>query len=81
VEEECDTPDDSDDSQPLLILYDSETTGLSIYREQIIEIAAKIIACPVRVPKPTFKHSVRPSKMISDGGKSRELNEKKRFIM
>lgn len=35
--------DSSDDAKPLLVLYDCETTGLSIYNDHIIEIAAEVI--------------------------------------
>lgn len=35
--------DSSDDAQPVLFLYDCETTGLSIYNDHIIEIAAEVM--------------------------------------
>ena len=34
----------SDDSHPLLILFDCETTGLSVYSDHITDIGAKVIA-------------------------------------
>ncbi len=40
------TIDDNEDQQPLLILYDCETTGFSIYTDHIIDIASKVIASP-----------------------------------
>ena len=38
--------DSSDDAKPFLILYDCETTGLSIYNDHIVEIAAEVIDSP-----------------------------------
>jgi uncharacterized protein YprB with RNaseH-like and TPR domain len=34
-----------DENQPLLIFYDCETTGLSIYSDHITDIAAKVVTC------------------------------------
>ena len=56
--------DSSDDAQPLLIFYDCETTGLSIYNDHITDIAAKVVASPVPVSTPTFSTLVKTSKRI-----------------
>ena len=35
--------DTSDDAHPLFFLYDCATSGLSIYNEHIVEVAAKVV--------------------------------------
>lgn len=35
--------DSSDSAEPLLILYDCETTGYSMYNDHVIEIAAEVM--------------------------------------
>ena len=47
-----------DDTRPLLILYDCETTGLSIYSEHITDIAAKVFDPPTELSTPTFSSLV-----------------------
>lgn len=54
---------------PLLILYDCETTGFSIYDEHIIEVAAKIINCPTVHNGLTFSSLVRTARRIQAKGK------------
>lgn len=56
--------DSSDDAQPLLFLYDCETTGLSIYNDHIIEIAAEVVDCPVPHSNTTFTSLVKTSRRI-----------------
>lgn len=56
--------DSSDDAQPLLFLFDCETTGLSIYTDHITDIAAKVICSPVQLISPTFSSLVKTSKRI-----------------
>ena len=56
---------DRDDSRPLLILFDCETTGLSIYADHITDIGAKVLSPPV----PTFSCLVRTGRTISAIGK------------
>ncbi len=34
---------EAEHTKPLIILYDCESTGLSIYRDHITEVAAKVI--------------------------------------
>lgn len=53
----------SDDVKPLLFLYDCETTGLSIYNDHIIEIAAELVDCPV-----AFSSLVKTSRRIPAPG-------------
>ncbi len=42
------------DLEPLFILYDCETTGLSIYNDHITDITAKVIASPVPLSNGSF---------------------------
>lgn len=65
---EQDEEDSSDGAQPLLILYDCETTGLSIYDEHIIEIAAKVLNCPYPKEDITFSSLVRTARRIHSAG-------------
>ena len=58
----------SDDAQPLLFLYDCETTGLSIYNDHIIEIAAELVNCPVTYSCETFSSLVKTSRRIPAPG-------------
>ncbi len=44
----------SDNANPLLIFYDCETTGLSIYNDHITDVAAKVVSSPVSLETPTF---------------------------
>lgn len=60
--------DDGDDTQPLLIFYDCETTGFSIYSDHITDIAAKVVASPVPVTVPTFSSLVKTSRSIPSAG-------------
>ena len=59
---------DNDDAHPLLILYDCETTGLSIYNDHITDIAGKVITSPVPLDKPTFSSLVKTSRRIPVAG-------------
>ena len=68
AEEDEDDGDDKcevDGTRPLLILYDCETTGLSIYSEHITDIAAKVVDPPVELGAPTFSSLVRTGRSIS----------------
>ncbi len=44
-EDDDDGIDIGSDDHPLLIFYDCEATGLSIYSDHITDIAAKVVAC------------------------------------
>jgi len=61
-----------DDHHPLLIFYDCEATGLSIYNDHITDIAAKVVACPAPLNKPSFSSLVRTTRHISAPGE--EIN-------
>ena len=59
----------SDNANPLLMFYDCETTGFSIYSEHITEIAAKVVGVPLSsFSQPTFSSLVRTSRNISKKG-------------
>ena len=60
--------DSSDDAHPLLIFYDCETTGFSVYKEHITDMAAKVVACPVPLHEPTFSSLVKTSLRIPAAG-------------
>ncbi len=64
----------SSDAEPLLFLYDCETTGLSIYNDHITNIAAKVIASPVPLSDGSFSSLVKTSKTISATGMSNLLS-------
>lgn len=57
------------DAQPLLFLYDCETTGFSIYNDHIIEVAAMLVNCPVAYSNDTFSSLVKTSRRIPAAGK------------
>ena len=44
----------TDDSRPLLVLFDCKTTRLSIYSDHIMDIGSKVLNPPVPVHAPTF---------------------------
>ena len=58
-----------DNFHPLLVLFDCETTGLSIYSDHITDVVAKVLSPPVSVPLPTFSSLVRTGRNISATGK------------
>ena len=58
----------SDHALPLLFLYDCETTGLSIYNDHIIEIAAEVVDCPVMCSNGTFFSLIKTSRQIPAQG-------------
>ena len=60
--------DNISDFQPLVFLYDCETTGLSIYNDHIIEIAAEVVQCPVPYNKTTYCTLVETSRRIPKAG-------------
>ena len=56
---------------PLLIFFDIETTGLSIYDDHITEMAAKVVGMPqFGISQPSFTSLVHTSRNISKKGKS-----------
>ena len=52
---------------PLLVFFDIETTGLDIYNDTIIDIAAKVVGATVS--QRTYQSLVRTSKTIPERGK------------
>ena len=60
---------DTDDSRPLLILFDCKTTGLSIYADHITDIGAMVLSPHVLVSSLTFSCVVRTGRTISVTGK------------
>ena len=60
---------ESDGSRPLLILFNSETTGLSIYSDHITDVGAKVLTPPVHLSVPTFSYLVRTARTISTTAK------------
>ena len=72
VDEEVDADDNcegDDERHPMLVLFDCETTGFSIYSDHITDIGAKVVATPVPVSKPTFSSLVRTPRNIPAPGK------------
>lgn len=69
----------SDDAHPLYFLYDCESTGLSIYSDHIIEIAAEVVNSPVTSSNTTFASLVKTSRRIPTPGK--KLIENRRYFI
>ncbi len=67
-DDEDESSGDVSESRPLLILYDCETTGLSIYSDHLTDLGAKVIQPRVSVPNPTYSSLVRTSRNISAPG-------------
>ena len=67
---EDDDEDGSDNAQPLLIFYDCESTGLSIYNDYLTDVAAKVVNCPVPLNSPTFSSLVKTSRHIPAAGEA-----------
>ena len=59
------------DCNPLLVLFDCETTGFSIYADHITDIGAKVLNPPVPVDHVTFSSLVRTGRNISSAGKKK----------
>ena len=61
--------DGSDNAHPLLFFYDCEATGLSIYDDNITDIAAKVMGVPLNsVSKPFFSSLVHTPHNIPKRG-------------
>ncbi len=60
---------EAEHTKPLIIADDCESTGLSIYRDHITEVAAKVINCPIQLSNPSFSSLVRSGRSISVVGK------------
>ena len=58
------------DAHPLLVFFDIETTGLSIYEDRITEIAAKVVGEPASTVKQTsYTSLVHATKRIAPKGR------------
>ena len=68
IEEQESTSECSTDHLPLLVLYDCEATGLSIYKDHLTDIAAKVFNPPIPLPASTFSSLIRTSRTISAPG-------------
>ena len=67
-EEEGD--DVTQNAHPLLLLFDTETTGLNIYEDHIVEIAGKVTGVPLSaVTYPTYSRLVHTPRNIPSKGK------------
>lgn len=67
---EAENDDSSDDAHPLLFLYDCETSGLSIYNEHIVEIAAMVVGVPLSsVSSPKYSSLIHTPRNIPKAGK------------
>ena len=59
----------AEDAHPLLFLFDTETTGLNIYEDHIIEIAAKVTGVPTStITQPSYSSLVHTSRNIPSKG-------------
>ena len=64
LEEDADDDDKNEtgsEDHPLLIVYDCEATGFSVYSDHITDIGAKVIAAPTPLLYHTFSSLVRTS--------------------
>ena len=72
--------DDDDENEtgsvdhPLLILYDREVTGFSVYSDHITDIGAKVIAAQTLLLHHTFSSLVRTPRTIPAAGKRKKIN-------
>ena len=72
LEEDVDDDDENEtgsEDHPLLILYDCEATGFSVYSDHITDIGAKVIAAPTPLLHCTFSSLVRTPRTIPAAGK------------
>ena len=59
----------NDDTQPLLLFYDCESTGLSIYNDHLTDIAAKVVGTSHSYfTKSTFASLIKTSRHIPAAG-------------
>ena len=58
----------SDDANSLFFVYDCETTGLNIYMDQVIEIAAELLDSHDHCTKANFSSLVKTSRHIPTAG-------------
>ena len=75
LEEDADDDDENEtgsEDHPLLILYDCEATGFSVYSDHITDIGAKVIAAPTPLLHCTFSSLVRTPRTIPAAGKKKK---------
>ena len=65
---------EGEDSHPLFVLFDCETTGFSIYSDHITDIGAIILTSPVPIAQPTFSRLIRTPRNIPAAGKNENSN-------
>ena len=69
LEEEEEEEDSIENAHPLLFFFDTETTGLNIYQDHIVEIAAKVVGAPsARLTQPSFSSLVHTPRNIPSKG-------------
>ena len=70
LDREADRGEDiAENAHPLLFFFDTETTGLSIYDDHIVEIAAKVVGVPrSTVTQPSFSSLIHTPKNIPTKG-------------
>lgn len=67
--------DSSDQAHPLMFFFDCEATGLSIYDDNLTEIAAKVVGVPITsVSQPTFSSLVHTPRNIPKRGKNNQYH-------
>ena len=72
LEEDVEDDDENEtgsEHHPLMILYDCEATGFSVYSDLITDINAKVIATPTPLLHCTFSSLVRTPRTIPAAGK------------
>ena len=75
LKEDVDDDDENEtgsEDHPLLILYDCEATGFSVYSDHITDIGAKVIAAPTLLLHCTFSSLVRTPRTIAAAGKKQK---------
>ena len=74
LKEDADDDDENEtgsEDHPLLILYDREAKGFSVYTDHITDTGAKIIAAPTPLLHHTFSSLVRTPRTIPAAGKKK----------
>ena len=72
LQQDADDDDENEtgsEDHPLLILYDCEVTGFSVYCDHITDIGGKVIAAPTPLLHCTFSSLVRTPTTIPAAGK------------
>ena len=75
LEEDADDDDENktgSEDHPLLILYDCEATGFSVYSDHITDIGAKVIAASTPLLHCTFSSLLRTPRTFPAAGKKKK---------